>query len=86
MEHDIQPLRLLFETVHATIRTFILFAHENLAFCVRDLLCKVRRKTLAVVVLQQDFPTQLSAKKRVVHRMLNFHVRRVYSKHARVIH
>ncbi len=54
----------------------ILFAHENLAFCVRDILWKVRRETLAVVVLQQGFPTQLSAKKRV-HRMLNFHVWRV---------
>ncbi len=34
---------------------------------------------LAVVVLQQGFPTQLSAKKRV-HRMLGFHVWRVYVK------
>ena len=37
---------------------------------------KARRETLAVVVLQQGFPTQVSAKERV-HRMLNFHVRRV---------
>jgi hypothetical protein len=50
---------------------YILSAHENLAFCVRDLLWKVRREILAVVVLQQGFPTQLSAKKRV-YRMLNF--------------
>ncbi len=56
----------------------ILFAHENLACCVRDLLWRVRRETLAVVVLQQGFPTQLSAKKRV-HNMLSFHVRRVYN-------
>jgi hypothetical protein len=54
----------------------ILFAHENLAFCVRDILWRARREILAVVTLQQGFPTQLSAKKRV-HRMLNFHVRRV---------
>jgi hypothetical protein len=54
----------------------ILFAHENLAFCVRDILWRVRRKILAVVVLQQAFPTPLSTKKRV-HRMLNFHVRRI---------
>ncbi len=57
----------------------ILFAHENLAFCVRDILWKVRRETLAVVVLQQGLPTQLSAKKHV-HRMLSFHVWRVYSR------
>ncbi len=43
----------------------------------RDILWKVRRETLAVVVLQQGFPTQLSAEKRV-HKMLDFHVRRVY--------
>ncbi len=55
----------------------ILFAHENLACSVRDILWRVRRETLAVVVvLQQGFPTQLSAKKRM-HRMLSFHVRRV---------
>ncbi len=54
----------------------ILFAHENLAFCVRDILWRARRKILAVVTLQQGFSTQLSAKK-CVHRMLDFHVRRV---------
>ncbi len=53
-----------------------LFAHENLAFCVRDILWRVRWKILAVVILQQAFTTPLSTKKRM-HRMLNFHVRRV---------
>ncbi len=56
---------------------FILFAHENLAFRIRDFLWRVRRGILAVVILQQGFPTQLSAKK-CVYWMLNFHVRRVY--------
>jgi hypothetical protein len=41
----------------------ILFAHENLAFRVGDLLRKARRKTLAAAILQQGFPTQLSATK-----------------------
>ena len=59
------------------LKQCILFAHENLAFRVRDILWRVRRKILAIVILQQGFPTQLSAKKRV-HWMLNFHVRRVY--------
>ncbi len=54
----------------------MLFAHENLAYSVRDILWEVRRKILAVVTLQQGFPTQLSAKE-CVHYMLNFHVRRV---------
>ncbi len=44
-------------------KTIILFAHENLAFRASDFLWRVRRKTLAVVILQQGFPTQLSAKK-----------------------
>ncbi len=54
----------------------LLFAHENLAFRIRDFLWRARREILAVVILQQGFPTQLSAKKRV-YWMLNFHVRRV---------
>ena len=39
----------------------ILFAHENLAFCVRNILWRVRREISAVVTLQPDFPTKLSA-------------------------
>ncbi len=54
----------------------ILFAHDNLAYCVRDILWRIRREILAVATLQQAFPTQLSAKKRV-HNMLDYHVRRV---------
>ena len=40
----------------------ILSAHENLAFRVRDILRRVSREGLAVVILQQGFPTQLFAK------------------------
>ncbi len=54
------------------------FAYENVAYCVRDILRRLRREILAVVTLQQGFPTKPSAKKRV-HNMLNFHVRRVYA-------
>ncbi len=56
----------------------ILFAHENLAFSMRDFLWRVRREILAVVILQQGFTTRLSAKK-CVYWMLNFYVWRVYS-------
>jgi hypothetical protein len=41
----------------------ILFAHENLAFCVRDILWGAKRGILAVVTLQQGFPTQLSTQR-----------------------
>ncbi len=54
---------------------YILFAHENLAFSMRDFLWRVRREILAVVILQQGFPTRLFAKK-CAYWMLNFHVRR----------
>ncbi len=76
-DHIIDVLRSGQMTVSYHVSLVILFAHENLAFCVRDILWRARRKILAVVTLQQGFSTQLSAKK-CVHRMLGFHVRRVY--------
>ncbi len=38
-----------------------LFAHENFAYCVRDILWRVRWEILAGVTLQQGFSTRLSA-------------------------
>ncbi len=69
----------LFSKLHITQRyvAIILFEHENLAYCVRNILWRVRRKILAVVTLQQGFQTKLSVKKRV-YNMLNFHVRGVF--------
>jgi hypothetical protein len=67
----------LFRCFRAIELRCILFAHDNLAFRVGNFLWRVRRKTLAVVILQQGFPTQLPAKK-CAPWMLNYRVRRVW--------
>jgi hypothetical protein len=51
---------IVFSCFNRLIVDTILFAHENVAFRVGDFLWRARRKTLAVVILQQVFPTQLS--------------------------
>ena len=56
----------------------IFFAHKYLALSACDILWGVRLEILAVVILQQGFPTQLCAKK-CVHSMLNFHLWRIYN-------
>ncbi len=54
-----------------------LFAHENPVLSVRTILWRAWRNILAAAILQQDFPTLLSAKKQISWK-LDFHVWRVH--------
>ncbi len=50
-----------YRSVENDVLQDILFEHANLAFRVGDFWWRARRKSLAVVILQQEFPTQLFA-------------------------
>ena len=58
---------------------FILSAHKNLVSCAHAFLRIVALENLVVERLQRRFPALLSTKDHA-HKMLNFHVRRVYNK------